>query len=251
MAEDDWLINMRKGVYYLTEPKEDFEASYLAVRTLEGRVLSDDEVKELPHSRWLPLEWKKRDWTARKFTSYLQEKQSTRLLEIGCGNGWFSNLLADSDNEVYGLDVGKLELEQAARCFEKEGLVFLCCNDWCLLPKAFFDLIVFNGSAHYFKSDTAFWNGLMSLLTPSGEIHLLDTPIYNREEVISARQRSADYFSSLGEAKAIDYYHHLSHDALPPNAEILYRPSRMLNRINSSRSPFPWIRIQRASYTFK
>ena len=251
MAEGDWLKNMRKGVYYLTEAKKDFETSYLAVRTLEGRVLSDEEVKRLPISRQLPKEWKKREWTTRKFTVYLQEKQPKRILEIGCGNGWFSHVLSHSANEVYGLDVGARELEQAARCFQKNGLFFLCCDNWSILPEAYFDHIIFNGSVHYFEPDSAFWNKLMSLLRSDGEIHLLDTSFYSKEDVIDAQERSTAYFSSLGESKAVDYYHHLTHDDLPPNAEILYRPSRMLNRLFPARSPFPWIRIQRASYTFK
>lgn len=249
MAQGDWLNNPRNGVHYLTEAKEDFEASYLAVRTLEGRVLSDEEVRRLPDSNWLPLEWKKRAWTAQKFLSYLRKKDAGRVLEIGCGNGWFSNYLAHDSIEVFGLDVGSLELEQAARCFNRKGLYFLCCKDWATLPKGYFNLIVFNGSVHYFEPEREFWQRLMDLLSPKGEIHLLDTPVYPREEVSNARQRSVEYFSKLGEEKAAEYYHHLSRENLPENAEFLYRPSRILNRLNPTRSPFPWIRIQKESYT--
>ncbi len=247
MQQSTWLIHPEHGVYFLTPPLESFEQSYTAVRNKEGRILTDEEVQRLPQSSTYAEEWEKRSWTALRFVSYVKKRGFQSVLEIGCGNGWFSALLSKDCSEVIGLDVGRLELEQAARCFPKAGLHYVCCSDWSLLPAQHFDCIVFNGSAHYFEPDGQFWESLYRILKPGGEIHLLDSNIYGREALQAAKQRSADYFSQLGETNAAAYYHHLTWDRLPANHDVLYRPSRFLNKLFSQRSPFPRIRIQRPS----
>jgi ubiquinone/menaquinone biosynthesis C-methylase UbiE len=244
MAENDWLREPQKGVHYLTPPKKEFEAAYIAVRTLEGRVLSDEAVMRLPASDFYPEEWQKRVDTLQRFSNYLDKQKPTHILEIGCGNGWFAHALTKKGREVYGLDVGALELEQAARCFPSDHLHFLCCTDWSLLPAHFFDVLVFNGSVQYFEMNAHFWNQVFRLLKPGGEVHLLDTFFYAPEEVEAAKKRSADYFSALGDVHSTAYYHHQSWDLLPKNYTVLYRPSRLKNLFRKTHSPFPWIRVQ-------
>lgn len=244
MAENDWLTNLQNGVYYLTPPKKEFEASYIAVRTLEGRVLNDEAVQLLPKSDFNPDEWRKRSHTLEQFSAYLNRRKPERILEIGCGNGWFSNVISKPGREVYGLDVGALELEQAARCFPKDHLCFLCCSDWSLLPAHYFDIIVFNGSVQYFEMSTQFWKAVFRLLKPGGEVHFLDTFFYSANKIEGAKKRSADYFSAMGDTKYGDYYHHLSWDMLPKKYDVLYKPSRLKNLFQKDASPFPWIRVE-------
>lgn len=244
MEQVAWLKNKEGGVYFLTPTLNEFEKIYTSVRDKEGRMLSDEEVKALPISKRLSKEWQKRSWTAQRFRAYANKKAFSKILEIGCGNGWFTNWLASDVRNVIGLDVGATELQQAARCFHGNNLDFICCSDWSLLPSSHFDCIVFNGSLHYFQPNTAFWQSLYRMLKPQGEIHVLDTPFYSSKEAKEARERSTNYFEKLGENHAITYYHQLRIDQLPVGHQVLYQPSRLLNKLISTRSPFPWIKIQ-------
>lgn len=243
MEQIAWLKNKEEGVYFLTPALNEFEKVYTSVRDKEGRMLSDAEVCALPNSKRLPKEWQKRTWTAERFRAYAQKKPFSKILEIGCGNGWFSNWLASEGRKVIGLDVGAIELQQAARCFQGNNVEFVCCSDWSLLPASYFDCIVFNGSLHYFQLDAAFWQQLYRMLKPQGEIHVLDTPFYTSKKAQEAWERSANYFENLGENHAINYYHQLRFDQLPADHQVLYQPSRLLNKFFSARSPFPWIKI--------
>jgi len=232
-------------VTFLTAPNDAFEVQYKSVRNKEGRWLSDDSVKQLPHiDRNDPKasEWKKRAWMLKKFETYVSLASTDKILDIGCGNGWMTHHLSNHCETIAGVDVGKEELEQAARCFGNKTVQFICTTDWSLLPKESYNLIFFAGSFHYFNPDEQFWGLLYSLLAPGGEIHILETQFYENSEVEAARKRSADYFNKMGES--INYYKHLSWNMLPENHEVLYRPN-FKNKIFKNRSPFPWIRIRK------
>src|SRR5258708_7886164 len=106
---------------YLSKYNPDFESQYVALRKKEGRLLNDVLVKLLPDAGF-DAKWKK-EWAVRKKTSdnfinYLSKHSFKQLLDIGCGNGWFSAKLALVPGlQVTGLDVNKDELEQAIRVF--------------------------------------------------------------------------------------------------------------------------------------
>jgi ubiquinone/menaquinone biosynthesis C-methylase UbiE len=234
------------SVNYITEPLSSFEEEYKSIRDKEGRWLSDEAVKKLPLidvSSPMVSEWKKRAWMLNKLETYMSLGSFDNVLDIGCGNGWMTNRISKlAQNNTTGLDVGKKELEQAARCFGNEKVQFTCCSDWSLLPKEGFDLITFAGSFHYFDPTPDFWEMLLSLLRTGGEIHILETQFYQAKEVAAAQQRSQEYFEKMG--ATVDYYKHLSWDVLPENHEIIYLPGG-LNKLFKNRSPFPWIRIRK------
>lgn len=234
------------NVTYITEPILDFEQQYSKVRSMEGRLLSDNEVMSLPNvSSNSPqyVEWKMRAWMLKKFSEYLKNKQPKNMLDIGCGNGWMTNYLSQFTETITGLDVGRTELEQAARCFATEKVKFICCSDLSLLQENSFDSIFFAGSLHYFKPNEVFWKTLLNLLKPEGEIHILETQFYSNSEIEGAKSRSEEYYSNLG--VKVDYYNHLSWDVLPENAEVLYRPRRISKLFSKKASPFPWIKIHK------
>ena len=52
--------------------------------------------------------------------------ENAKILDVGCGNGWFSGQLAAiASAKVYALDLNRMELEQAARIFNLHNLI-LC-----------------------------------------------------------------------------------------------------------------------------
>jgi ubiquinone/menaquinone biosynthesis C-methylase UbiE len=243
-----FLNKPENGVYFLTAPKSDFEEVYLHVREKENRLLEDELVTKLP---FLPSqhlhysEWRKRQFTLKKFLKYKTGKKFQKILDIGCGNGWFTNQISSKTELTIGLDVGKEELEQAARCFEKDNLFFTCCSDLTLLPKNSFDLITFNASIHYFDLTPDFWENLNRLMTEFGEIHILDSPIYYQRDQEEAKKRSEHYFENIGEKDANSYYHHLIWNYLPSGYSIFYRPKKWKLKIFRNRSSFSWLMVQK------
>ena len=228
---------------YLTQPKENFELAYIEARKKENRLLSDALVQLLPYvpsTHQHSKEWKRRISTTKKFTDYLSSAPPSTILEIGCGNGWFSSKLLLQKNRVIGLDVGREELEQAARCFSSKNLRFICCNDFQLLPAKSFDIVVFNASLQYFNLDESFWKILKNLLTEKGEIHILDTPVYSEEESQKAKNRSKAYYQQLG-VDLIDFYHPVHWGQIPKPRKIFYQPMSYLVKLIPWYSPFPWI----------
>jgi ubiquinone/menaquinone biosynthesis C-methylase UbiE len=247
-------VKMENDVYFLSNIDNTFEKIYIEVRKKENRIYSDHEVLNLPRvTTGNPhfKEWKLRKITSDRFISYLiRYENDIKVLDVGCGNGWFSSLMAKNySSEVYGVDVNKFEIEQAARVFKFQNLYFIYGN---LLDKIFpeklFDIITLNASTQYFKDLNSLLNKLLSLITDNGEIHLLDTPFYNYTELAGARERTAAYYKSLGYLEMAKYYFHRSYEQLEKfNYSIMFNPNSFKVRIkkilNAKDSPFPWIKI--------
>ena len=240
---------IKGGVTFLHEQSDstDFEQLYVALREKEGRILSDEEVKALPFlSNGDHVdEWKLRVETAQRFRNYLADFKGRTILEVGCGNGWFSNFMAQSgDFEVVAQDVNVTELKQASRLFPNSTIQWVFTEDLSLLPKATFDLILFNASIQYFPDIAALLNTISPLLTANGEIHVLDSPVYPSEkEAVAAKQRTVDYYTSMGfSALSANYNHHSR--ANFKAFELLYKPS-IWNKFKGNRNPFPWLRFRK------
>lgn len=237
------------NVFYFTEPLHEFEEIYVRVRTKEERWLSDDLVRTLPiipNGHPHEKEWKKRAHSLNKIRKILKNSGSVKILEIGCGNGWFSNKLVQSGFHVDALDVNSEELEQAARCFKNNQLRFICCNDLSILDNSAYDTILFNASLQYFDLTRSFWDLLNLKLQENGKFFIMDSPIYDEREVILAKHRSEEYFNQLNEPDAFSYYKHLTWSKLPKH-KVVYSPSKLKRLFNSNQSPFPIIQINKDS----
>jgi ubiquinone/menaquinone biosynthesis C-methylase UbiE len=233
---------------FLSQPDETFSTRYIEARQKEQRVFSDEQVVTLPDvSKNHPFydEWKLRGKSARRFLNYLRKKNHPqKILDIGCGNGWFSNLIANNGHNVTAVDINLPELEQAARVFEKPNLTFAYADIFKgnELQARRFDLIVFNSSFQYFSNAESTILKLRGLLTEGGEIHIIDSPFYKVNEIDHARKRTQAYYENLGfPDMAQFYFHHVFGDL--GNYKVLYRPS-FLNFIKKD-SPFYWILILR------
>lgn len=247
--------NKIDGVVYLSEPLGLFENLYAKLRKAEGRDYTDDVVKTLPvfgksHPHF--NEWKIRDRSSRVLCNYIGKNSAAKkILELGCGNGWFTKKLSEIENtEVWGLDVNIQELKQAARVFgSNENIVFACGDIFEIDAeklKLKFDHIILPAVLAYFAEPVKLIAHLMAFLNPGGEIHIIDSPFY--EDTLSASERSLEYFESFGCGEMIKYYHHHSLDVLNGfKYEIKYSPAGIFNRFkrifSSSASPFYWIKI--------
>jgi len=243
------------GVYYLTEISPGRmvpENTYIKIREIEGRIYGDAVVAGLPeisssHPHY--KEWFIRKRSAQKLTSYISQKRNFKnILDLGCGNGWLSSLLAAIDETfVTGIDINVIELEQAARVFKKSDLVFAYADIFDpSISDLRFDIIVLSGVIQYFPDIKKLIINLISKLSSSGEIHIFDSPLYETGSVEAAKKRSKEYFEKTGVPEMMNYFHHHLYKELREfNTRIFYNSNGLLNRFRrnvfNGYSPFPWI----------
>jgi len=236
-------------MHFLSNPAsfQEQEQAYLALRTREGRVLSDAAVRQLPFKSPTPglaKEWTWRRRTFQRFRRYLVRRYGTsplRLLDLGCGNGWMAHRLSHKTHcDIWAVDVNLPELEQGDRLFARQGLQFVFADVLSdALPARHFDVIVLAASAQYFPNLEVLLTALKRLLKLSGEIHFLDTPFYSDASAQqAAQQRTALYYKNMGAPEMTAFYHH----HLWPEAGQKMYPiwSAFLQKIGYL-APFPWV----------
>ncbi len=229
-----------------------FEEDYIALRRKENRVYTDDEVKHLPsieNTNSHYKEWLIRAKSSNRLFKYLAKKnRALKILEVGCGNGWLSNLLSKTSNSfVVGLDVNFTELKQAAQVFKKQNLCFIYDTiSEKMLSNFNFDVVVFAASAQYFQSLKQTIEMIIPLLNTGGEVHVIDTNFYKPEDVEAARKRTEEYFLKLGFPEfATNYHHHSLNELQCFKVDKLYDPAGLKNVFNQQKNPFPWLRIKK------
>ncbi|MDX2246940.1 MAG: class I SAM-dependent methyltransferase [Bacteroidia bacterium] len=245
------MPDKNKGVEILSTVSETFEKQYLKVRRKENRVYSDAEVRELPDTFFYNLhrqEWEIRKKSLSRLFQYLKKRNKTaRVLDLGCGNGWLSGNLAKLPHlEIVGLDVNRFELEQAARVFDYPNLRFVYGNIFeDILPFSSFDYIILASAIQYFPNLPQLINRCRQFLAQGGEIHIIDSPLYNEKEIEDARERTRMYYQSIGcEEMAEKYFHHLQTDINAFDFSFLYRPGGFFKKLSGGQdSTFPWVRI--------
>lgn len=234
----------------------DFETAYLNLREKEHRLYSDDQVRILPEialDHPTRKEWIVRKITLKRLMCYLRTScigKSPAILEVGCGNGWLCNHLATiDDSDVLGMDVNEMELRQGARTFKDRRNLCFAYSDVMAstLPFRNFDYIVLAASLQYFKDFHTLLQKLIGLLAKWGEIHLLDTPLYNARDLLSAQARSTAYFEAQNCQLKEFYYHHTWESLNKFEYHMLYNPDLLKNRILGLFMPisrFPWLRLK-------
>jgi len=249
-----------KNIFHQKEllVKAAFEKKYIDLRKRENRVYSDEVVRTLPEFNE-PGDLKK-EWDIRKITlikllnAFNKKKNKLSILELGCGNGWLSHHLASSLNaEVLGLDINETELLQGASLFKDyQNLSFMSADIFTVdIKKETFDVILLASSIQYFPSLTQLIRSLLELLKPSGEIHIVDSPLYNSSiELQEAKKRSRTYFSVQGVPEmGNNYFHHTLSELKNFNHRILFKPYSLISIFKrkffrTPQSIFPWILIK-------
>jgi cyclopropane fatty-acyl-phospholipid synthase-like methyltransferase len=247
-----------KGGYFSQKNNNfnSFEDLYFALRLKEKRVYSDIETKILPtihpdHSHF--NEWKIRENSLNKLIKYLRNKEIKTILEIGCGNGWIANQLAcNLDVEVCAVDINAKEIAQACSVFRNKKINFLQIDVFSkILPQNQFDIIILAGSIQYFPDLSRLISTSKLLLSPIGEIHLFDSPLYAPDAIREAKSRSKNYFDKMGFPEmTANYFHHSITELNRYNVTYRHNPSSVYHRItkalfHASRSPFPWVIIKK------
>ncbi len=244
-----------RGVHLLSPLQASFESAYLELREAEGRLHPDEEVRRLPnpsHSNPQRQEWRLRQQSFRRLKQHLQSHPPPGpVLDLGCGNGWLSHYLNRWTRQpVLGVDINQAELEQAARLFAAPECQFAYADIFRSdLPEGKFSLVILNSVIQYFKSLETLLHRLQTLLQSGGAIHILDSPLYDSEELAAAKTRSLRHFQQMGQEEMGQYYHHHSWSELDVFPyEILYHhqpgwTAKIMARMGWRQNPFAWLRI--------
>lgn len=236
---------MNSDLKHLSNVNPTFSDAYIALREKEGRVFKDSELVHLPdvdydHPHY--KEWEMRKKSANRFIEYVKNKSVKRILDIGCGNGWFTNLIAKNNYaHVFGIDINGVELDQAQRVFKKDNLFF---GKGDVFEKIFtdkFDIIVLNSSIQYFPDIDALINRLKEILALHGEIHIIDSPIYESDKkIIEAKKQTQEYFKKMEAPEMADYYFHHSKTQLA-NFKVMFEPNGTFKKLLGKKdTPFRW-----------
>lgn len=250
------------GGYFISSSGGDpaLESSYLKVRKKEGRIFNDELVRKLPlidKTDKYFKEWELRLIAAMRLHKYLLDKRrSLKILDIGCGNGWMSNLMTEVfESLVFGIDVNRLELEQASRLFGNKNRLHFAYHNILKepFPERDFDVILLAATIQYFPDLSNTLSELLNYLSPHGEIHIIDSPVYSSNEVLPARQRTNHYYEKMQVPEMTAFYSHHSYESLSGlNWKIKYDPGLLINKVrrkilDTSDSPFPWIVVYNPS----
>ena len=229
-----------------------FEKKYIVIRSLENRLCTDEQLIKLPdmpaeHPHY--REWQTRKRSAFRLVRYLAgRKKSLEILEVGCGNGWLTHLLAElPGTKVTGVDINFTELQQAARVFSNDPNLRFIHGDIRsgILEDRWFDCIVFAATIEYFPSLKKILHFCLSCLKPGGEIHVIDSPFYRSEQLERAKRQSQAYFASFGYPEMADYYYHHNIDDLRSfHHNLLHNPHSVRSRFLRVNNPYPWIRVK-------
>jgi 2-polyprenyl-3-methyl-5-hydroxy-6-metoxy-1,4-benzoquinol methylase len=245
------MLNKTAIANHATEQANHFAEKYIELRKKENRVYTDEEVKQLPvisKSHVHYKEWLIRKQSSKKLADSLQKKnKSLKILEVGCGNGWLCHFLSTmAGSEVTGCDINTTELKQAARVFNGNNLHFVEGGlEQNIFRGSKFDIVIFASTIQYFRSLPAIVDKALERLLPAGEIHILDSPFYDKSEIRAARQRTNDHYTRLGFPGMSEFYFHHSLKELEGyKLKLLYDPRSFFNKIGKNKNPFPWVCIK-------
>ena len=238
-----------------------FGRDYAAHRAAEGRAHAGEELFSLPYLRTGPLaaQWAVRARSFEALMAQVVRPLSARLgrplqvADLGAGNGWLSWRLAEEGHSAAAVDIRTDEVDGlgAAQAFVRRAPGRIRCVaaafDATPLPSAGADLAVFNASLHYALDLAAALAEAARIVRPSGQIVILDSPVYRREAdgvAMAAEKRAegAQRFGDRAEALlALPFIEFLTPDRLAAASAALglqWRRTRVLYPLWYELRPF-------------
>ena len=116
----------------------------------------------------------------------LSVEKNMKILDLGCGTGYLSSLLADCvgpEGKVVAIDPNRSRLEIAEKQYSRPNLVFLAAND-VTLPEDQYDLVFTNYVLHWVENKATLLNKVYQNLKPGGRfastVPLYHPPIFQK-----------------------------------------------------------------------
>jgi carbamoyltransferase len=135
---------------------------------------------------------------------YLSQRQGLRVLDLGCGAGWFANSCAHYyGHDTVGLDVNPVALRQAravARLLPSGAKVEFVCSDlFAYEPGEPFDVVNSLGVLHHTPDCHAAIQKALTWIAPGGYLHLGLYHLYGRQPFLDHFARLKNGYASFGQ----------------------------------------------------
>jgi 2-polyprenyl-3-methyl-5-hydroxy-6-metoxy-1,4-benzoquinol methylase len=132
-----------------------------------------------------------RIWNYNRFLSwvirrgYLKEmikflyRPGGRVLDIGCGDGWVSLLLAQKGMHLDGLDLSEAQIELArrrAQVMELDNVTFRCARAANLPKGARYESVIIHATLHHLDQEQrqTLLHQISTMLTPGGRLYMYE-----------------------------------------------------------------------------
>lgn len=206
-----------------------FIKEYEHVRQAEGRgAVSADFYRNLPFQDLTGNDtnnWKIRAKTYSVFLKSVLKPESRklarplRMIDLGAGNGWLSNRLAAQGHQAAAVDLLVNTLDGLGACAHYETEFECVQAEFESLPfaDAHADMVVFNASLHYSENFETTLKEAIRVLSETGCIVVLDSPIYKDAASGKAmvREREDAFEQKFGfRSDALQSEHFLTFDRL-------------------------------------
>jgi HemK-related putative methylase len=203
-----WRFLLPERANYFQPFIEDYEA----IRIAEGRGSQDAAYyRALPEQdltgRFVE-DWRIRSMSYRQLIgSVIQpcENELDRplgILDLGAGNGWLSNRLAMREHDVAAVELTTNEFDGLGthHFYESRFTPVQAEYDRLPFPDGTFDLVIFNGSAHYSTDYRTTLAEVIRVLQDTGHVVILDTPVYRDQSsgVQMIREREEQFSRVYG-----------------------------------------------------
>ena len=181
--------------------RHQFLEDYGRIRAAEGRGSCDDAYYQaLPFDDLTGRnrdQWRIRARSFQYFVRRILPKPPCRVLDIGAGNCWFSNRLAQMGHRPVAVDIFTDANDglRASAHYATRFPVIEAEFDRLPFAEAHFDLAVFNSSIHYSQDYARTLAETSRCLRPGGSVVIVDSPVYfKREHGERMRQERRAFF---------------------------------------------------------
>ena len=143
----------------------------------------------------------------------LSLEKNMKILDLGCGTGYLSALLADCvgpGGKVVAIDPNTSRLELAERQYSKTNLVFLEAND-ATLPEDQYDLVFANHVLHWIEDKFAVLSKIYQNLKPGGRFAFIVAecrlPIFEQMDNLMGAEKAEKMKQDFQCLSASEYTH--------------------------------------------
>jgi 2-polyprenyl-3-methyl-5-hydroxy-6-metoxy-1,4-benzoquinol methylase len=143
----------------------------------------------------------RQQYVKRAINFFSKNRGKNKILDLGCGSGWFGRMIADNDLEYHGMDFSATQIEIANNFKEKASnkinLNYYCLNDFKKLKNIdSITGVVIHAFLHhlYWEELHKLFNELVEVL-PNGCKFFITEPIYpdqSHEKIISRMQEKSN-----------------------------------------------------------